>query len=34
MKKEEQLKIVNLIKLDDILTDQKNNEEIKNKKRV
>jgi len=30
--KEEQLKIVNLIKLDDILTDQKNNEEVRNKK--
>lgn len=30
--KEEQLKKVNLIKLDDILTDQKNNEEVREKK--
>jgi len=32
--KEEQLRIVNLIKLDDILTDQKNNEEVRNKKKT
>jgi len=30
--KEEQLKIVNLLKIHEILTDQKNNEEVKNKK--
>jgi len=32
--KEEQLKIVNLIKLDDILTDQKNNEEVRKKNKL